>query len=108
MRRMFSEKQIEGLAQEQSKAVKKDIATLVDADGHNRFIEGDIEIEEITGITKTYGKWSLSGTHLLIVLCLGAVVGTTISGTLANITLPSYIASKIVQTFWKTLWKFSK
>ena len=65
MRRMYSQKQLEELIQ----ATKKDIATLVDKDGHERFIEGEVKINEsLTGATITYAKWSLSGSHLLIVV----------------------------------------
>lgn len=75
-------------------------ANLVDKDGHPRFIEGNITIETISGITKSYGKWSLSGTHLMIVLACSVADATAIDGgTLANITLPEWITNKIVPTF---------
>ena len=45
-----------------------DMANIVDADGHNRFIEGNIATEEIEGVTWAYARWSLSGTHLMCVL----------------------------------------
>ena len=102
MRRMFSEKQIQGLAQEQAKAVKKDIVTLVDANGNDRFIEGDITMEEITGLTQTYGKWSLSGTHFMIVVGFDLDTTATLSNsqTIAdNIVLPDFILDKIVPLF---------
>lgn len=72
---------------------------IVDAQGHKRFIEGDINIEEIIGVTKTYGKWSLSGTHLLLVLCVNVLNETTITVPtyLSYITLPEWIFDKIVQ-----------
>ena len=72
---------------------------ITDADGHNRFVEGDITAETISGVTQIYGKWSLSGTHLMIVLCLSAVVGTNITGKLADIELPKYITDKISPIF---------
>ena len=45
---------------------------IVDAQGHKRFIEGNVEKgEDISAdITLTYGKYSLSGTHLMIVCLL--------------------------------------
>lgn len=72
---------------------------IVDKDGHPRFIEGDIEIQTITGITKTYGKWSLCGTHLLFVLGLDFDIATFSSQTIANIKLPQWIADKIVPLY---------
>lgn len=66
-----------------------------DSAGRNRFIEGDITIETIEGITQTYGKWSLSGTHLMIVLCLSCENASTITGKTANLNLPQWILDKI-------------
>ena len=72
-------------------------ANLVDKNGNPRFIDGDIELEDNTGLTLTYGKWSLSGSHLLIVLA-GSVADETIvpSGTIAKINLPEWVKDKIV------------
>lgn len=77
------------------------LANIVDNQGNNRFIEGDITIETITGVTQTYGKWSLSGTHLMIVVAGRIVNGTQTSnlGILANITLPEFILDKLVPIF---------
>ena len=72
---------------------------IVDKDGHERFIEGDITIETITGITKTYGKWSLSGSHLLIVLCVAIANATEFDGTIASINIPEWIKDKIIPQF---------
>lgn len=70
-----------------------------DKDGHNRFIEGDIDFEEGVNITKTYGKWALSGTHLLIVLAGTIANGVTIApDTIAKIDLPQWIKDKIYPT----------
>ena len=77
---------------------------IVDAQGHNRFIEGDITIESVSGVSKLYGKWSLSGSHLLIVLALGLantteiINGTTIA---AMNNIPKWIQDKIVK-LWST------
>ena len=98
MRRMFSENQIQGFV----KNTKKDIATLVDANGNDRFVEGDITMETIEGVTQTYGKWSLSGTHLLIVLCFDVANTTefTSSTLFASITnVPEWIMNKITPVF---------
>ena len=64
----------------------------------------DITMEEITGITQTYGKWSLSGTHLLIVLVITASETATLSNSqlIANINLPDWIKEKITPV-WSTV-----
>lgn len=95
MRRMYSENQLENKV----KSVQKDISTLVDADGHERFIEGDITIEEVTGITQTYGKWSLSGSHLLVVLCIAIANTTAFDSTIASLDIPVWIKDKIIPQF---------
>ena len=97
---MYSEKQIENIAANVAKAVKKDIATLVDADGHNRFINGEIVTKEITGITYGFAKWSLSGSHLLIVLSVtGANTTALTSQTLGELELPEWIYNKLETIF---------
>ena len=91
MRRMYSENQLNEM--------KKDITSLVDKDGHDRFISGNVDLDyELEGLTKTYGKWSLSGNHLMIVLCLQVANGTTIPNdiTLVDITnMPQWLYDKI-------------
>lgn len=69
---------------------------ITDSHGNKRFVEGDITMNEIEGLTQTYGKWSLSGTHLMIVLS-GIIAGGTTLGadTIASVIIPSYIGSKI-------------
>lgn len=98
MRRMFSEKQIKEFIENQP----KDITTLVDADGHERFIEGDITPKEITGMDMVYGKWSLSGSHLLIATVCSFAVGSYASGVIASFNLPAWIKNKIF-TLWDTV-----
>lgn len=70
--------------------------TIVDSEGHNRFIEGDITLANISGLTQTYGKWSLSGTHLMIALAFTISSGTSL-GTVAlsSITIPEWLGKKI-------------
>ena len=93
MRRMFSEKQIES----QIKQTKKDIATLIDSNGNSRFVEGDITMKTITGVTQTYGKWSLSATHLMLVIGFTIDNNTVLSPqAVANVDLPEYIYNKII------------
>lgn len=70
---------------------------LQDAEGHNRFVEGNLTPNEIAGVTYKYAKWSLSGSHLMIVLAGTIDNGTTIGNaiTLANLNLPEWIFNKI-------------
>lgn len=81
-----------------SGAKYKVFENIVDKDGHPRFIEGDVEIQEIEGFNTVYGKWSLSGSHLLIVCCGSIANGTVFSfGRLTkNIVMPKWIKDKII------------
>ena len=76
-------------------------ANLVDKDGHQRFIEGDINLKDsVSQITKLYGKWSLSGTHLLIVLAFSVTNGTAVSSqTIAYVNIPEWVLNKLVPLF---------
>lgn len=70
---------------------------IVDSHGNKRFVEGNITMQTIAGITQTYGKWSLSGTHLMIVLACTIASGTTLSGgSLAIVNVPRYILDKAI------------
>ena len=72
-----------------------------DEEGHNRFIEGDLETKEITGVSYSYARWSLSGTHLLIVLA-GNIADTSVitnGDVLADLGLPSWIVDKVYAVF---------
>ena len=74
---------------------------ILDKDGHERFIEGNVSVETITGLTQTYGKWSLSGTHLMLVLAGSIESGTTIadgSKIASSIAIPNWILDKITPT----------
>lgn len=73
------------------------LENITDKDGHKRFIEGNIILPEIEGITYTYAKWSLSGTHLMIVVAGNMVEGFTTSwiSTFATINIPYWILNKI-------------
>ena len=101
MRRMWSLKQLKDIADVQAKAVQKDISTLVDKDGHPRFIEGVIDTTGLpTGVTSPYAKWSLSGTHLMIVLCFAVASGTSVGSVkFVEFELPKWIYDKIVPVF---------
>lgn len=72
------------------------LESIVDKYGNPRFVEGNITMNTIEGITQTYGKWSLSGTHLMIVVCADVANGTIISNRdIAFINLPAWILNKI-------------
>lgn len=76
---------------------------IVDLNGNKRFVEGNCDTQTIEGVTYDYNKWSLSGTHLMIVLGGSVANGTSITASLiASITLPQWIVDKItplVSTF---------
>lgn len=108
MRKMYSKPQLlEAVEQEAKVNGLKAFENIVDKDGHKRFIEGEISLHSDmpSGVSKTYGKWSLSGTHLMIVLCLSIENTTTLSnGTnIGTCTLPSWISDKIYPV-WQSLW----
>ena len=102
MRRMWSKPQLLTSVEEEAKLNGiKVFEDIKDKDGHLRFIEGNIEIETIEGVTQKYGKWSLSGSHLLIVLAGDIANTTTItSGTkICDFVLPEWIYNKIAVLF---------
>ena len=97
MRRMFSEKQIQELV----KSTKGyNFVNLVDSQGHDRFVEGVLDVKDVTGVTFNFKKWSLSGTHLMIVLT-GVIADTTaLAGTvLSDVNLPQWILDKLVPLY---------
>ena len=70
-----------------------------DKNGNLRFIEDDITVPTISGLTLNYAKWSISGTHLMIVLAGEIEDATTISGSnLVTINLPQWVKDKIFTT----------
>ena len=104
MKRMWTERQVRGMAVN-SVEEKEDLKVfehIVDKDGHKRFIEGDITIATIEGVTSPYKKWSLCGTHLMVVLCLDLADTITIGNgaSLATVEgLPDWVMSKISPIF---------
>lgn len=73
--------------------------TITDRKGNNRFIEGNGDVETtVDGLTISYNKWSLSGSHIMFVLA-----GTFANGSelpentdLVSFTLPTWILDKII------------
>ena len=103
MKRMWSKNELKNVIQEQASSGQlkevKVFEEIVDKDAHKRFIEGegDIVLEQ-EGVDFTYAKWSLSGSHLLLVIA-GTVEDETVltSSTTAivNFYVPKWIYDKI-------------
>lgn len=77
---------------------QNNLSSIVDNQGNPRFIEGDITLKDTlpSGIEQLYGKYSLSGSHLLLVLSFSTPNGTTIpTGSIANVKLPKWILDKL-------------
>ena len=98
MRRMYSKPQLLEAVESEAKVNGiKVFEDIKDKDGNPRFIEGNITLETIAGVSISYAKWSLSGTHLIIVLA-GEFTDDVILGpndVFGNMTIPSYIGQKI-------------
>lgn len=93
MKQMWSAEEISKQAQK----TKLDIAQLMDAQGNPRFVEGEGVPMELEGFTASYCKWSLSGTHLMLVLS-GTFEDTTVlpnDKIVAEFDLPQFIKDKI-------------
>ena len=97
MRRMYSKAQLlEAIQEEASLNGIKVFEDVVDKDDHKRFIEGNLDTPEKAGFTFNYAKWSLSGSHLLIVLAFSIASGTShTASAVASVTLPTWIHNKI-------------
>lgn len=73
---------------------------IVDHNGNFRFVEGNITLNSnITAATLKFGKWSLSGSHLMIVLAFA-------NETENNITIKDYTA--LSNTFELPAWVLAK
>lgn len=73
---------------------------IVDSQGKKRFVDGNInKTPQNTSIEQIYGKWSLSGTHLLLVFCFNHLANKTLSNRAWIATagyMPNYIMDKIL------------
>lgn len=97
MKRMWSRNELRKIIQE---TYGIDINNLIDKDGHERFVGGDISLYNDMPFTKLYGKWALSGSHLLIVLTLHMTNGAEFSyDAICKIELPQWIKDKLVVIF---------
>lgn len=74
---------------------------IIDNEGNKRFIEINGEYDEITGVSISYCKASLSGTHLMLVTAGTIANGTAVSGfpLIGNFELPDYIMDRIVPLY---------
>lgn len=74
------------------------MSDIVDANGNPRFVEGEFNLNSGTysGFTFTYNRWSLSGTHLMIVIAGTCVTGANLLGKYASFEFPAYIIDKII------------
>ena len=97
---MYSKPQLLEAVEEESKLNGiKVFEDIKDKDGHARFVEGEINIETMAGVTKTYGKWTLSGSYLMLVLVLAYENGTVSSvGRVCNVELPQWVLDKLITT----------
>lgn len=77
---------------------------IVDSQGNKRFIEGNGTPATLSGLTSSYCKWSLSGTHLMLVFAGKWANGSTFNtgDTLVSFIVPNFIAEKIYPV-WETV-----
>lgn len=69
---------------------------VIDQDGNNRFVEGDGTVVDTESVTYTYHKWSLSGSHLMIVVAGNVANGTVLTNVdMVTFNIPSYILNKL-------------
>ncbi|MBO7715499.1 MAG: hypothetical protein J6S85_18195 [Methanobrevibacter sp.] len=68
-----------------------------DSDGHKRFIEGAITENPNTGYSHQYARWSLSGSHLMIVDAIKYAANTDSQNykKLGTLTIPSWLGAKL-------------
>lgn len=80
------------------------MSNIVDSQGHKRFIEGDMHYQSSDGsasqpesITITYAKWSLSGSHFMMVLCGSIAKNVKSTSQISYFTknLPGWVSDKI-------------
>ena len=78
------------------------ISTLTDSNGNPRFVEGEGILDSALpeGVTISYCKWSLSGTHLMLVIA-GTVADTTAFSNVnvCTFNIPKFALDKIYPVF---------
>lgn len=77
---------------------------IVDSAGNKRFIEGAINTS-ISNINNNYKGWSLSGTHLMIVLSFSVLLNINLSEgqKIASVDIPSWVKQKIRTAYLTTV-----
>lgn len=78
-----------------------EIETIKDNKNNNRFISGDVLVSsDAVGLTKVFGRYSLSGTHLQIAVLISNETQNDITLTtktlMAYCSVPSWVANKIL------------
>lgn len=82
---------------------ESDLASIEDSQGHKRFIEGQLTpsfsetvLQNVVPVVQ-YTRWSLSGTHLMLVACVYFTNALSNSGieSLFKVELPEWIYNKI-------------
>lgn len=81
----------------EDKTILNSLEQIYDKDGRKRFIEGEGTPLSQEGFTASYCKWSLSGTHLMLVLAgtINDEVVIANASLLANFNIPEWILDKI-------------
>lgn len=81
-----------------------------DKNGNPRFVEGNITTTAKTGVTYTYAKWSLSGSHLMFVVCMTIESGTVMHNEyFASVSgLPDYIKNKLIPVWASEFMEINK
>lgn len=113
MRKMYSKKQVEDIVLESLENADevvvggdlevtgdiKYLENIVDNAGNKRFIEGNVNVPTLEGVTFSYAKWSLSGSHLMIVIAFKIDNETSIlsSQQIGEVSIPSWIGNKIYE-----------
>lgn len=76
-----------------------EIETIKDNENHNRFINGNVNVSSNVGLTKVFGRYSLSGTHLQIAVLISNEAKNDITlntyTLIGNCNIPSWLANKI-------------
>ena len=89
MKRMFSEEELLEVSNTEN---------LVDSKGRNRFIVGNGEPRNVSGMTIASSKWTLNGNNLVFEI-LGTFTENLSGGTLCMFDLPDWIISKIATPY---------
>ena len=88
MKHMYSEEEILELT---------NIGNLVDSKGRNRFILGNGNPANVSGMTIVSSKWTLNGNALIFEIIGSATKNIPYNTKICSFNLPSWVASKIIQ-----------